>query len=1466
MSNIVPKLNLNKTPNAVESNSLIFAKNIRLDVDSSIHADYGITPMSLTLKNVMHETYQDNKNILNRILLDYTDSITNTEVITLFEKLKKLAENTSNWKIVGVIPDSNEFYLFIHGQYNTGLDEKDNSIFKDVDCIVVYDEKTDKFSPCTCNWNYSGGTIDGKVINNLRGEKILNIGETSNNKTTLIPLKCINLFKSSIKDDESIYTQAPNVPVMNLFKIGTFKYTIPNGTYQFFVRYRIREDFYTNWFPASVDLFTGNSNTLRTNFGTVQYVNTHRDSDNSFILSVNFVQSEDLRDNYKDFQIGFILSHDDAIYGRAWKHFSWDAQTINFDYDAKDALEVEVVDFLTSTYQLYNVGNIDSFKNKLYIANYTETDFNDESLANIAKNITITLGSKTSESDVSFNEFKVADTITIAGSKYIKALEIEGKPVSFTGANGIFGILLGEWRDGKDNYSDIIGRLICKDNENIEYLNIDLAEANNTYNGIYANTSVNKSIASLRATIFNQYSSISEPELNPKNDKIVDIRFKNTISSNNLLVKNSDGNIVYGDTIQNIVEYIYSKERYLSTNGIFVDDNGLINDTFTVIIRHEVKISHKQWLSQDDVVWSDDNGWEPADSYIEVVDDTKYYEQEVTVKFSGGTNRISEHDVIDYSGYSTLVPYQSYDFYIHFVKKTGETTNGYKCGSITAPYKEKANIILYPIFTIKDEYKNGDKIKIPSEYVAYFYSIVHTKNKVATIFDIEEIENSNPDIDSYEGHCFDLNLGLIHGTTDLNIQYDKKLTDDSTKLIKGKGQYWYSSDSQNIKYWGAYGVVTVDIEGFEQSNDLTPKYKLLYLVSNYSTPITEDIKLIRCTPYFDSSVKSTADTKTENGKKIQIKEMSNIFANMNLLGYICKVNYLDKETTIRYYTDGNLVNYKYGQLSTADEQPKFIELKPYTGDAIEPKVNESDEDVAYPALALENFNFAETHTQYIYSNYNLNYLILTEEPVETFKSYYKGKSDDKVTEKNPAGSKILRLFKSLTMSHVYDFPSMYKDYTRKYYSAYKADEITRYDNTIRSSMLEGDENYINIFKFHPNDYYNVPTNRGIITNLISIGNSLLVHTQDSMFYFSGNNNLQAVEGDVVQTETQPFDSGITEIFGNEFGFAGLQNKEDSIVTEKGYIFFDRDSKVIYIYSGQGQVSSISDGIEKLFNHRTINNVKFANDFYNNRFFITIWFEDYNRSNVGVHDKTFLIPVTLSFNFGENVKSFVSLHDFAITKAFNTKTKCYFITKDNTNSNDDICIINKNKKFISSYTKLATTNDKYYIYPNRKELNGVQTNSGIYNINQFNSIIDVIVNENYEVIKTLNAVNWCGNVIDVEFPIYDESIENTFIKLAEDLNDSKTCSHMRIYTDTCLSQLFDFNAKQNDSLNNYKYPFFNQGYWTFNYFRNIQNSNNNVDKYVSDENSLIEGKYFVIRFIFDKDFKLETLTLNYNIKQ
>ena len=84
MAQIVPKLNLNKTPAFVESNSLIFAKNIRLDVDGTIHRDYGVFPMSIT-KEKNSDTLVNYKNILNRIISDvltaYNDSQDNLYLI-----------------------------------------------------------------------------------------------------------------------------------------------------------------------------------------------------------------------------------------------------------------------------------------------------------------------------------------------------------------------------------------------------------------------------------------------------------------------------------------------------------------------------------------------------------------------------------------------------------------------------------------------------------------------------------------------------------------------------------------------------------------------------------------------------------------------------------------------------------------------------------------------------------------------------------------------------------------------------------------------------------------------------------------------------------------------------------------------------------------------------------------------------------------------------------------------------------------------------------------------------------------------------------------------------------------------------------------------------------------------------------------------------------------------------------------
>lgn len=1483
MAQIVPKLNLNKTPTKVESNSLVFAKNIRLDVDGSIHRDYGVFPMSIHEGNKTDKLV-NYKNILNRIISDVEQDINKSAnpdkyLYVVLDGLKRISgKNITNiggiviakdgtYKIVGTISNSNEFYMFINGTCVTGKDANNNDIIQTHNFIICYDEKEDRFHPCNCNWSWSGGTINGCVINNLLGEKILNIAES--NAINLVPFKCINLNVSNIKDDERIYTQTPNIPITNLSYIGSFNYVIPNGVYQFFIRYKIRDNFYTDWFPASKEIFAGNKNITNTSFGTVKFVNTHRDSDTSFKFSVEHLFPNQ-EYNYKSFQIGFILSHDDAIVARAWKHFDFNIDTITFDYNSKDALEIEVIDLIKNAYQLYDVGNVTSFKNKLYISNYKETDFNEDH-QNLANQVGIEICDQTAVSG--YDGYTIIEQ-NINGDSVIAGLVIENENVLFSGEHGIIHQLL-----------------------NIKNNNNDESVKDAIYDAIGENKKGNTKCGAKKWSI-----SVEGDKTSLETAQNVFERKHSGKYSSNFNYSSNIYKIKVGDTyidpeeniLNNILSTIYTKFRYLDNNCIFVNSAGIADYQIDIIITRPCSYITKKWVSG-----GAQGGYEDFDkiddkpitktakeqSTPDIINEghyeetlvNDYYDQIISIKLKGDRTKYNITEGSFLTSYTTLIPYQKYKFYIHYVKQNGEISNGYYCngeqgGIKTCPFKNKVNSVIYPKFT---------NINLPKDYVACFFSIIHIENKVSTVFNIDTTGMYG------EASCIDINAGLVAGSDKLTIKqgYKDVIGDGliidpnqpdinidipivkpivskasvnvptTTKEIRtDSAKYYYSSDTSNNRYFGADGIIQFNKESgiTDGSDDGKSGSNVAYLVNEYSISETEDIQLIKCTPFINPFTLSI-----ENDVNFY-----DSFNDMNLLGFICGINPLNRTRTIDYYTDGSSVFYKPNSADSDDAGIYFrlVELKNHLLDTTVEKEK------------LTSLNILSTNVVYVYSNYNLNYLALTEDPVETYKSYYNNASEDTTDKTTSTGTMVLRLFKSLTMQSVYELPAMYKNYTKKTYSIYKTDEIVEFNNTIRASRLEEDESHINIFKFDANDYYNVPTNRGLIVNLISVGDAILAHTEDSMFKFSGSNTLQSSDGEIQPTENNVFDTGVTEVFGSDFGFAGLQYKTDAIITESGYIFFDRDAGIVYMYSGQGQIVRISESIEKLFRYKEIETIRFANDFYNNRFFMSIVFYENDIMFDGLVPGGIPVkkryPVTLSFNITNEIKSFVSLHDFYYNYAFNTKTKCYFLSKDN----QDICSISK--KYKGCYTKLDLYNDKTYLQ--RKELtkiNVVDSDEANeveieYEMNIFDSITDIIINNNYESIKTLNAISWCGTKVNSEFIDVNKDNEVT-LNMVEEVNNQNPCDYIRIYTDTCMTNLLPCTSSSNDksitALDYTKYPFYNQGIWQFNYFRNILNSKNNKIRYSGDNNSLIEGKYIVVRFIYNSDFKLETLHLNYNIK-
>lgn len=1404
MANIIPKLNLNKTPNLVENNSLVFAKNIRLDVDGTIHRDYGISSITKT----SDKTYN---NIIER-LKDDIDGIEE------YDNIKRIINSYKNFKIVGVIPYNNEFYLFLHltdrflvdeGQQpetgikkvvvGPGINIPNVPLLKPTfDVIVKYDEKTNKFTPCFTGWTYSNGDIDGKLIVNLRGEKLLIVCESNADK--LVPMKSINLSLSTLDDDESIYTQSPNIPITNLNVVGYYNDVIPNGVYQFFVRYEIRKNLYTKWFPASKDCFVANTNKEPTSFGTVKYVDIHKDSDYSLIFSVKHLLN-DYKKLYKSFQIGFILSHDDATYARAWKHFPLDTSSIYFNYRANDAEEVEIADMLASNYSIYNVGNVTAFKNNIYISNYIETDFNNAELQNYADDVRIELGN--SKAILVYGDYPLLFEDKSNPDSDIVGLVVNNVNKHFTKAN------TSQFNTNPSLFNDIATNVIYKN---------DLGDDDKVIKRLaYFLYIKDKGVKAYQQLI---QTSIEYTDY--------DLTIKLTTSFNNQgfddNVKFDKGKDTYRWGIKNgglksIGIYLSDDSEVYDTLFIDEEDANFYTNIATDIINYIDKTieerldqntktftnPHIRLEAEYDIIDEESSSGESIGTYTHTIN--IYFELKDEKLLQTGTNAVDINT-------TTLLPFQKYKFYIHYVKSNGEVTNGFYCseangidGIIEVGYQGYPVQYLYPKFS---------NIKTPNGYVACFFSIVHVENKITSVIDFREEYwgDEKYNATTIVGVSFDLNAYLLSVSNNVSIAFD----DDTDHNLPIE---YHNSNDPDYRYFGNAGLVSFNIT--DSTNDIhktTLLENAAYIIIPYNLEeVTDTTELIKCTPYIKLSTSSESSVTYDN------------FKTLNLLGYICKVYPIHRHRANRFYTDGSTAfvftrtdAFAMAELGRGGTQYSALNII----NTDKNKVANTNDHLDMTTTENQNTDFLQYN---IYSNFNLNCLALSEEPK-------RGNKVDVTTQDVYESNTFTSLFSSLLLNAVYELPSMYKDYIRKSFYKYNENTMTVFDNTIRQSTTLEDEDNATTITFEANDYYNVPTNRGKIVKLISAGDYIGVHTEDSMFVFSGSNTLTAANGQVQQEESNVFDTGIKEVFSVEYGYAGLSNKDEAVDTDLGYFFFDKDAKIVHLFDGKSNTIKLSDTIEKLFRRCDIDTCNFASDRYNNRIMLCVHFTD---------GKT----ATLSFSTLANKAAFISLHDFKFTKTFNTKTKCYYIT----DNKDDILTVDKD--IYACYTKLNLESDNLYPYSISKIIDGY---------NCYDSIIDVIENDKFENIKTLNAINWCGNIVNNEFvEITTDDVSTQ--KVADDTVVKFPCKGMFIYTDSCATpiEMFDnLSTGEGVSLaNSYKYPRWNQGIWTYNYFRNIEIINNNP--YISDENSLIEGKYFVTRFYFDTEFKLETLKLNYNIK-
>lgn len=1288
MARIISKLNLNKTPQLVESNSIIFAKNIKLLKDGSIGQDDSIAKIDHVLPSL---------NI----------------------------DNLSAYKIVGWIPYNTKFYLFLYNNPNS--------------LILEYNELTNTYRKCDCSWSYSGGIIDGTCVVNLNGDILLNICEYKDDNTLLVPIKTINLSEAKNDDDESIYTQTPHIPFYNLSFLEYYNNNIPTGTYQFFIRYEIRENFYTHWFPASKEIFAGTRKIASTNQGPLQYIDTTIDSGSSFHFIVDKI-SEDFASNYKTFQVGFLLANDDTIVARSWKHFALDTTDIYFDYDQEYIEEIDTTDLLNVPYNLFNVKNITTFKNKLYVSNYIESNFNpdkeaigNENLKSFIEGIHINLNNKVTDGgQSSYYGYRIASIVKNVNETYITKIdnrtikniveELITDSETYIGTQG---------RDYTDQLKGI------RMDISMDPIDLPYSEPGDTYH-------------------MGPYDPTDPPTSG----------FTNNFSD--------------------LIDYIANQFAGFGANGNFY--SALANYNSNIV--GEICIQRLEYNFNN----------------------VMCYDFHIT--FSVSLNQLVLYSEQIYENAYTLMPGQQYDFYVHLVKNTGEYTNGYKIGNvfvdlITNKTAIGSHKIFYPSFTF-------DYV-LPEEYNACFISMVHTKYNTSEVFNVRTVDEGT------YGDNLDLDLTLYKDYDKLNIL---NVTDET----ETEGNYYASYDSSYFVTFGSKGKVKVDANDAGDTLFIRMKYDGN---EKYS-------QLTRITPYIIPTIAEGETDYTYDNYK-----------DLNLVSYICNVRVL--YDNFKRYVAGDQVYVKGTSQDTG-----MLTVDNLTKEEYEAWLNQDSSEAP------------NTDSFIIYSNYNLNYISLREDEKlnpkiisKTFSVEGEGEDDETTTVRG-----LSIQYESMTLSEVYELVSMYKDYTRKLYQPYTNKSIIKFDNTVRSSIPVGDESKINLFKFNAVDYYNVPTDKGIIINMKAVGEAILVHTEDSMYKFTGSNSLTANGGeDVAMKEGEPFDTGIQEIFGSEFGFAGLRKKSHHTITENGYTFYDADANVFYLYGGQDQTIPLSDSIEKLINRNSISEVKFANDYYNDRIFIYIKFTD-NKC------------VTLSFNF--RVKSFISLHDFIYDDSFHTKTKCYLFDK----TQNKIYTIKHNSA--RSYSDLAINNDT--LYPSKQSFNIIDGEIINMTGKEQSSIIDIIFKEDYASVKTLNSINWICNKIAG----FNATGDNFKYVAEEDLTPYPA-GFIRIYTDASSTDLIEIfkstnpyalgttgsgtpiqldeveeglrspiNPRPYVNLASYKYARYNLGKWTFNYFRNILNTIDITNSQsASDNKSLIYGKYIVVRFIFSSNdnFKLEDIEFN-----
>ena len=1417
MPNVNFELNLNQHPKNIPNRSLINARNVQLSNDlSCLQSEFAIKGRS-DLDAILTDKY-----------------------------------------IAGYIPCNKEFILFIAPKdYKTQLTNHPEGILID---IYRYKEQGDLSNDskgsfdnaegyvCYDKFVWHGGELKGTFTYNIKSHLIIAVAESDTITGDYIPLKTINLGEygdtEDVEDtdlmlDDSQLSFNPEIKIPAIIGYNYTNGLAYKGWYTFFIRYKINSIDYTKWysigFPILIDeteqvtLFNyfihsdgtqGEAAKKYYGEGIIDNISSGSNTCNKTIeLTIDHKEN-----NFKYYQLGIIQST--KTDERAFKTLDIDINNETFLLNFSSLEEHSVNDFVFEKYNYYNVKNVINYKNRLYFSNYKEK---------LEENI-----------DLDF----------LASSFYVR---IQRKTFNYR---------------AEENTNHSTMNFV---------LNIDRT------NGVTINNNVSTGSFNFNCDISGNYVYNSKPL------KTIGVLVSLGSSYSSILHFNINLFDLYPKPFMDVGTHHYdnvTKEVNILNNKIRISLNNIVITTTSSTI----------------------NPGDPGDPLDFDVEAT--ISATVNIVFYLENDSPYKHRLKN----TTLLPGETYKFYIHFVNKYGEYTDGipiegapehvsdnpqYSYGipnndksvTIYGGVENKYDIVnstcyvYYPTIIVNSSIGKEAFLSRFGKYVGFFityekfqktkqftgivtrYDFPYERVGLNTRYYEYILDSAIKDSDNkhkFRFYCTDIDtkdvlqlnftklilesnnfnkLALIGSNDIKEVQYanNGNIDESNTTLFNSQSEHkilnatYISAHnfSKGNDYYGGYielefenPTAFLDALGLTPEQQLTPSDNLkLYLckailvADNTNLYLSENKTLIKFTnTYYFSEMEfnSRGINRTD-----QYSENIDVVFGLN--------GFTTFNTALIYNYNKVILNSGYNLLLTRDYY-SYISSDQF-------KIDGTADDKIESEIKLP---FVAYYTYIDYNDYPYESRCFKTLP-EIFSIRSEAISDkvsqaifafDHATIVLPMNSSDL--FQNKIGSQDNNVKKTYINYNQKF--------IYSFDKRIIRSNPIADESFENSWRIvNPESYRDITENKGNITNMVALGTTFLVHTEHGLFMFDRDNTLQNGNGNSIQLGMPDvFDIDYKELIASPLGSCGLQDSKAWIVDDFGYIFYDNDAHRFYKF-GSKNIEIIDGSIEQFINKYKPYKVRFINDSESNRIIVAITYQ-ISSTTTRMKDS----KLTLSYN--TKINKWISFHDYTFDRGFSTKQMTYFILDKQeagtTNIISNIYLINRTN--IVHQNKPTVGNLTYSQFDNIRDSSQIET---IY------SSLSIIVNDSYEVIKTLEYLTWKLYKIK---PNLNAETEYNF-KARENLREPYSGYTIRVYNDKIDTGVIDINCdtinnenRRNTSVMNYKKPWWQFDNWNFNYLRDIKNASPNLRAQFM---SRLYGNYFVIELTFNDDsnrIEFETL--------